>query len=77
MVKYQDFIVSGRGEFPIDMLRYDECFPADGASASIITSTLTGFNAPKAWEVKLRTARTFGPAVDRWDSFNCKVREIA
>lgn len=33
------FIVEGTSVFPIDMLRYDSCFPADEASSNQIAST--------------------------------------
>ncbi len=37
MVMYlRHFKVRGRGEFPLDMLRYDQCWPRTGFDAEII-----------------------------------------
>jgi hypothetical protein len=62
-----DFTVAGRGEFPIDMLRYDQCWPADGNAASDILHSLRPGPLERR-EIKLRSAaRQITP--DRWSSF--------
>lgn len=75
-----EFHVNGRGIFPLDMLRYDCCFPANGQSAFAIgengselrTVTLVRFAGTKSWE----------PTNGRWASFgwgvapNVKVTKI-
>lgn len=35
------FKVTGKGEFPADMLRHDKCWPADTSSARMLTNRLT------------------------------------
>lgn len=70
------FTVSGRGNFPIDMLRYERCYPVDSESvAAIVTShKLTD----ELCEVRLETlAETKGaqPTVARWNSFGWRVLE--
>jgi len=69
---FQTFIVRGRGPFPIDMLRYDQCWPIEGMH--VIENTLRGERPPKGelWAVKL--ARWVDdwhrePTYGRWSSF--------
>lgn len=71
--KYVDFKVSGRGDFPYDMLRYDQCWPADQDSAAKFHHS---YNRDRR-EVKLRifgdeAEITFG----RWSSFLWPVIEV-
>lgn len=67
-----EFEVEGRGPFPLDMLRYDGCFPVRSEDASSI-----GLREPECYEaartIRLRTVR---PKLtpDRWRSFGWKVR---
>lgn len=57
-----EFTVRGAGEFPFDMLRYDECYPKTGDDvASMLAS--------RRREVTLITHRRFGPTSNRWASF--------
>jgi hypothetical protein len=58
-----DFTVCGQGSFPVDMLRYDECYPVDGVSAANINQ------GTELRNVKLRTQRSTGYTGDRWASF--------
>lgn len=62
------FIVSGAGEFPIDMLRYDACWPASEADSSEITSN--GLR-----RVALRHRSLFPLTPGRWNSFGWKIVE--
>lgn len=64
------FIVEGRGEFPLDMLRYDRCFPRSETDANIAQGsqdrravTLTALERPSYWM----------PCEGRWESFGWKV----
>ncbi len=59
---YEEFIVRGFGEFPIDMLRYDKCWPkTEEDSAKII-------NPPDGrYDVSLLGNST--PNTGRWKSF--------
>lgn len=69
---YQTFQVkTTMGGFPIDMLRYDRCFPNDQLSAGIY-----GSKPPPGTFVTL--GRYVGskadlPTFDRWKSFGCEV----
>lgn len=62
------FIVEGRGPFPVDMLRYDRCFPHDSADASQILE-------PR--ERRKVTLTTDSPRVTpaRWRSFGWVMTE--
>jgi hypothetical protein len=57
------FDVMGTGPFPVDMLRYDECFPSGPDDAAAIIGE-------KRRKVRLVTQRYTGPTAGRWDSFN-------
>lgn len=71
------FTVSGIVPFPTDMLRYDQCFPADGHSAAQIVSSIERNKDARAdkgfYEVKLchqgSDIRWWLPTFDRWSSF--------
>lgn len=69
------FTVEGQGDFPLDMLRFDRCFPKTGFDASKIdwyqrieTRTIelvTHVRHNQSW-----------PGIDRWRSFGWKVVTI-
>ena len=60
------FTVRGRGRFPTDMLRYDECFPASEADSARLDD-----RGPRFVELKARTGSPrFEPTYARWASFN-------
>lgn len=64
--------VQGRYGFPLDMLRYDRCWPVDGIGAmhdSIAQDSLPYTSGP--FEVILMGE--FPPTVDRWASFQWSV----
>ena len=72
------FKVTGKGEFPLDMLRYDECYPATTMSAqsiaaieSVIDEDSGRYRRVKR-EVYLVSHRRF-ITEDRWSSFGWTV----
>lgn len=69
--------VTGRGEFPIDMLRYDTCSPATEVDSGLISRT---FNSFDSWEIFVKCRpleKKISPwTVGRWESFGCKIEEI-
>lgn len=78
---YQTFEVAGQFMFPLDMLRYDHCFPADQdavmalAQALRLETDLSGRRV-RPWRVQLgRWARgkMDQPTVSRWESFGVSV----
>ena len=60
------FFVIGDGEFPIDMLRYDRCFPATEEDTWEITRSFRDPLAKRRIEL-IRVGRNpVGPTVERW-----------
>lgn len=77
----QRFTVEGRGKFPLDMLRYDHCWPADQDSVQSIHFSLERTqkraDGPRAI-VLLRDVFDKGaePQVERWLSFSWRVTSV-
>lgn len=63
--------VSGRGAFPIDMLRFDCAWPLGPSDAAAIEDSIAG--RTRRFEVTLVTNQCHAPNVARWNSFLCKV----
>lgn len=75
---YQTFKVTFRGHFPLDMLRYDMCFPDSEEDVAIIydsiaISPLKGTTVTLARWVRGKKEL---PTADRWESFLAKVSEV-
>ena len=76
----QVFVVVGRGDFPVDMLRYDECYPVDSEGVHNIihrsydVNPNTGHHFQVGREVRLATNKRFGLTAARWESFGWKVQ---
>jgi len=63
--------VAGMGEFPIDMLRYDSCYPHSESDSGAIVRTQP-FNADRAargTEIVVEGYAVHGPTEGRWASF--------
>ena len=72
------FVVEGQGFFPLDMLRYDSCWPVDSdAVAEIHESVERGVGNPVHHRVRMLSANPTGPTVDRWESFGWTVVSVA
>lgn len=70
-MKVITFTVMGKGRFPHDMLRYDQCFPCDGISVHNIETD----KCPVVRPVKLVSIASGGITSLRWASFNWYVAE--
>jgi hypothetical protein len=71
----QTFEVRGKLSFPLDMLRYDACFPLDQESVANLNRALE-HGSREEWVVKMcRYAEDKGslPTFDRWRSFGVSV----
>jgi hypothetical protein len=71
------FVVTGKFPFPVDMLRYDVCWPVDQDSAREIEASI---NRERDENGKLPLRRiTLSsinlPTEGRWESFNWNVAE--
>ena len=65
-MKLHEFTVTGSLAFPIDMLRYDRCWPESGADAAEIEASLSR-SERRSFTVRLVSINYPTPA--RWDSF--------
>jgi hypothetical protein len=71
---YYNFTVKGRGQFPLDMLRYDMCWPQTTQDVSIITGSIglkdqdiMDQHGPKGgYTVSLQALQP--PSIKRWES---------
>jgi hypothetical protein len=68
-----EFTVSGSYPFPLDMLRYDRCWPKsqDDVSSMMANSRHTIGGQSKVTMVGLRR-----PTIDRWSSFGWKLVSV-
>ena len=69
------FTVVGRGDFPVDMLRKDECYPADTESALNIVRWTR--ETREVVLVSHQPRRWWNPTFDRWRSFGWSVKSDA
>lgn len=70
------YTVTGFGQFPIDMLRYDRSFPYTESESGKIAGT---FHRAEPWSVKLAMysdSKAVTPCEGRWKSFNCRISNI-
>lgn len=72
------FTVRGIGKFPIDMLRYDSCYPATGEDTQWIESERAAGNGSRELMLEHRShgSRTWTPTFGRWQSFGWVVTEV-
>lgn len=73
--------ITGSGNFPIDMLRYDSCCPATEEDSYAIGNTLNNYE--KNWVVFVKKIllerRRKNSSVfteGRWQSFGCQIEEV-
>ncbi len=70
------FRVIGHGQFPLDMLRYDACFPYTGEDASLLDWQNMGEFRREVRAVNLvhySDSARWEPTVARWESFTWRV----
>jgi hypothetical protein len=58
------FTVTGRGTFPLDMLRYDSCWPYSSEDVFKMES-----DAREQRSIRLVTGSDHSPTIGRWNSF--------
>jgi len=77
MTKYVgiEFEVTGRHDFPFDMLRYDGCWPARGEDAALLsTKHYTADQLIEPRRIRLRSSNLRStPESARWSSFGWSV----
>jgi len=69
-------IIQGKGSFPIDMLRYDACYPTSERDSSLIASTLRDRYGRDRWSICVRSPSENPWTVGRWESFNVKITDV-
>lgn len=78
--KVSTFIVTGIGQFPFDMLRYDGCYPASEQEARKLqgycNNLYTSERVRERLSVELRTCHEGAPTTARWSSFLWRVTHI-
>jgi hypothetical protein len=67
-MKIKHFTVEGRGAFPLDMLRYDNCWPSTGQD-------VVNMESRELRKIRLSTVGPSSPTVGRWESFMWYVRK--
>jgi len=71
---YFTFEVMGRGKFPMDMLRYDNCWPATQDDVTKLVESMTNPDYLRMdWKITLRTRTLNTPTLGRWISFEWHV----
>lgn len=74
MAYMQTFTVEGQFDFPFDMLRYDQCWPASESDSAKLHPEPA--NRPRLERVKLKrhvSQKADLPTVRRWESFGWQV----
>jgi hypothetical protein len=73
------FTVEGRGDFPLDMLRYDRCHPRTGVDAEMMLTPPEHLRSPRCVTLVAldRDNRFWAPTEGRWLSFGWSVIEVA
>lgn len=72
-MKYFTFVVSGKGHFPHDMLRYDFCWPHTTSDA-IRVETMSAGRRGEPRDITLASNRR--PTPERWLSFGWSLDQI-
>lgn len=70
---FYEYFVTGRGEFPVDMLRYDCCWPATGSDAALLDDQPVSIDKPSRENRSVRMHSYREPTIDRWSSFGWSV----
>ena len=73
---FQTFTVESTFSFPIDMLRYDSCFPHTERDSGEITDSITSFKGFSVEVGRYVKYKNIQPTIARWESFNCKVSKV-
>lgn len=79
MTKTQKFTVRGGLSFPLDMLRYDACYPADQAAVSAIQNSVNGLvlslreNLTEVHLARQVSSVKDMPTFGRWESYGYQV----
>lgn len=74
---YQTFEVDCQFDFPLDMLRYDNAFPATERDAGKMHDTIAGHVRGETIMVgRFVSTKAEIPSIERWHSFGCRISNI-
>jgi hypothetical protein len=68
------FTVTGTSMFPVDMLRYDACFPDHSEDAITLAGSCDSRSTRRERKLRLRSMLK-PPTMGRWESFGWTVTE--
>lgn len=71
------FTVIGKGDFPVDMLRRDECWPVDGDSAAYLIDDGDSRESRHVTLTSRQPRKLWLPTFERWQSFGWVVKSTA
>ena len=60
-----EYIVTGRSAFPLDMLRYDQCWPMSSSDVAKMDAAISNPREPRSIVMCSYTQ----PTIERWKSF--------
>lgn len=66
--------VEGCGHFPVDMLRYDGCYPASERDSALTDNST--HQGRRVVSLRMVDYNPGGPTAARWESFTWKVVEV-
>ena len=66
------FTVVGKGAFPLDMLRYDTCWPGREVDSGLVAHDFAGIDQSRT--VNLKGLKV--PTIARWRSFGWEVIDL-
>jgi hypothetical protein len=77
LIFYHKFKVQGSGSFPVDMLRYNACYPADTEDAieMLADHRDEDYNKPRTITLSTLAHKGWEPTNGRWESFGWRVLE--
>lgn len=73
--KWYRWTIEGFGAFPIDMLRYDCCFPERESEDSYVIGQSHYPGLDERWTVRVLSHKP-QPTLRRWESFLCRVTKV-
>jgi hypothetical protein len=74
MKYYQTFTVTGSGHFPLDMLRYDHCWPSQQSEIYLMNIASQTRRIQMARRVD---GKSVMPTTGRWESFGWQVSAVS
>lgn len=66
------YTIRGGGQFPLDMLRYDQCWPETNEDVAVMHRSIE--DTYEVWTLRMNSIKL--PTIARWASFVCKVSAI-